>query len=91
MADTDFLETQVRSLEATNRALRESLWDGYFKAACAATLYHGKATGVAAAAEIADEMLRVREARIAGDQNPIKKQPKAARHAAIASLKGGAA
>lgn len=61
--DVQFLEAQVRNLENENRALRETLWDGYFKAACAATLHHGKVTGVAAAAEIADEMMRVREGR----------------------------
>lgn len=63
MSDMDFLEAKVKGLENENRALRESLWDGYFKAAAAATLHHGKVTGVAAAAEIADEMMRVREAR----------------------------
>lgn len=63
MTDIQTLETRIRGLENENRALRESLWDGYFKAACAATLHHGKVTGVAAAAEIADEMMRVRKAR----------------------------
>lgn len=63
MSDIDFLTAQVKGLENENRALRETMWDGYFKTACAATLHHGKVTGVAAAAEIADEMMRVREAR----------------------------
>jgi len=63
MSDIDFLTAKVRGLENENRALRETMWDGYFKAACAATLHRGKVSGVSAAAEIADEMMRVREAR----------------------------
>lgn len=61
--DTEFLEAKVRSLEEENHRLKQGLWDTYFVAAMAATLHHGKVTGVAAAAEIADEAMRVREQR----------------------------
>lgn len=63
MSDIDVLETQVRALEKENRALKQNLWDQFFMAACKATLHHGKVTGVTCAAEIADEMLRVRQER----------------------------
>lgn len=63
MADIDFLETRMRVLEKENRALRMTLWDQFFMAACNATMHHGKVTGVSAAAEVADEMLRVRQER----------------------------
>ena len=60
MADVDFLEAQVRSLENENRALRQGLWDEYFKAVLPATVHHGKGFGVAVAANVANEALRVR-------------------------------
>lgn len=57
------LEIKVRSLENENRILRANVWDGYFKAACQATLHHGAKTGVAAAVEVADLMLAARQKR----------------------------
>lgn len=62
--DTLLIEVNNRRLERENNALRKNLWDQFFMAAAQATLHHGKVTGVAAAAEIADEMLRVRLERI---------------------------
>lgn len=64
MSDIDFLEAQVRGLEGEVRALRQGLWDQFFLAAMKATLHHGKVSGVAAAAEIADEAMRVRNKRV---------------------------
>lgn len=63
MTDIEFLEIQVRGLENTNRALKQGLWDRFFLAALPATALQSRATGVAAAAEIADEALRVRNER----------------------------
>lgn len=63
MPENDILETQVMALEKENRALKQTLWDQFFLAALQATMNHGKVTGVACAAEIADEALRVRNKR----------------------------
>lgn len=63
MPDNDVLETQVRVQANEIRALKQALWDQFFLAAMMATLHHGKVSGVAAAAEIADEALRVRNER----------------------------
>lgn len=55
-----------RRLEEELRRSRLALWDRFFMAALASTLHHGKLTGVAAAAEVADEALRVRDLRMGG-------------------------
>jgi hypothetical protein len=64
MNDVETLEANLRFAEAENRSLKQGLWDEFFKAALSATLHHGKITGVKAAAEIADEALRMRNAEI---------------------------
>jgi len=51
-----------RRLEKELKLAKAALWDQFFLAALSATLHHGKTTGVAAAAEIADEAMRVRSA-----------------------------
>ena len=64
MNDNTFLEAKVRGLEKENRMLRSTLWDQYFCAAI--TSYHGRMgqqTAAVAAAGMADEMMKVREAR----------------------------
>lgn len=65
MNDVETLEANLRFAEAENRKLKQGLWDEFFKAALSAILHHGKIiTGVKAAAEIADEALRMRNAEI---------------------------
>lgn len=57
-----------RRLETELRQARLGLWDRFFLASLPATLNHGKVTGVAAAAEIADEAMRVRSLRMGSKQ-----------------------
>lgn len=61
------LEAQVRFLERENRNLRSTLWDSYFCAAMkgilAGSVFERSATSTEIAASIADEMLKIREAR----------------------------
>ena len=64
MNDIETLEANLRFAESENRKLSQGLWDDFFKAALPATLHHGKITGVKAAAEIADEALRMRNAEV---------------------------
>lgn len=67
MDEIEIAATNIRSLEKALKAARVSLWDRFFLAALPSALHHGKVTGVAAAAEIADEALRVRDAREAAE------------------------
>lgn len=61
--DLEVALINISQLESRLRAAQLTLWDRFFVAALAATLCHGKVTGVNAAAEIADEALRVRNKR----------------------------
>ena len=62
--EIDLLEHLIRFLEQENRALKQTLWDEYFKAALAGgTLNHGAVTGVKAAAEVADNAMKIRAER----------------------------
>ena len=65
MEDIDALEIQVRFLERENRALKQTLWDEFFKAALmGGVLRHGAITGVKAAAEVADNAMTLRAERM---------------------------
>jgi len=61
------LEAQVQYLERESRRLRLTLWDDYFCAAMTIMIryyaFADVAAVAAAAAELADEMLKIREAR----------------------------
>lgn len=63
MDELEMAQINIRRLEKELRAAKQTLWDQFFMAALKATMHHGKVSGVAAAAEIADEALRVRNER----------------------------
>lgn len=64
MTDLEAAQINIGRLEKELRAAQQTLWDQFFKAALKATMHHGKVTGIAAAAEIADEAMRVRNERV---------------------------
>lgn len=65
MTDIETTEANLRFAEAENLRIKQGLWDEFFKAALPACVaLHGNIYSVKAAAEIADEALRLRNAEV---------------------------
>lgn len=69
LEDIDVANINLRRMEKELLAARLTLWDQFFIACLPAYGHHGKVTGVAAAAEMADEAMRVREIRNSAAHN----------------------
>lgn len=78
LEDIDVANINLRRMEKELLAARLTLWDQFFIACLPVAFrpvygHHGKIAGVAAAAEMADEAMRVREIRNAAAHNACGK------------------